>query len=245
MSRLLSRNWLFKHLFALVILGMFIYLGFWQLNRLEERRAYNAATRAALDQPPITLTGAPVDAEALHFHKVRVSGDFDHAASVVLRNQRREGQDGVHLLTPLRIVGSDQAVMIDRGWLPAGLRTPADLAPFAGASTVTVEGLAFRTQSRPDALLAPMDLPLPGATRIDAWMRVDIEKMQQQIAYPLLPLYVQQAADPAAPATAPPYPQGVSLDEGPHLSYAIQWFTFAGLLLIVYAALLRQELKRR
>ncbi|MCG8346664.1 MAG: SURF1 family protein [Chloroflexales bacterium] len=245
MHHLLSRNWLFKHLFALVILLMFIRLGFWQLSRLEERRAHNDATIAALAQPPVTLTGAPVDPDNLHFRNVQVTGTYDNAASVVLRNQTLEGVPGLHLLTPLRIVGSDQAIIVDRGWIPEDQRQPEDLAAYAIDGEVTVEGIAFRAQTRPDALLAPMDLPLPNETRIDAWMRVDIAKMQQQMPDPLLPIFVEQAADPAAPLDILPRPEPLAaLDEGPHLGYAIQWFTFTGILIIVYTVLIRQELKR-
>ncbi len=246
MHRLLSRSWLLKHLFALLILLMMIRLGFWQLSRLEEKRTRNTATLAALAQPATILTtDGVIDPAALHFQKVRVTGSFDNGASVVLRNQTLNGEEGVHLLTPLRITGSDAAVIIDRGWLPPDQNRPSALAAYALPGEVTIEGIAFRSQERPDALLAPMDLPLPGETRINAWMRVDLAKMQQQMDYPLLPVYVVQTPDPTAPPDRLPRAQGLTaLDEGPHLSYAIQWFSFALILVFIYTILIRQELRR-
>lgn len=242
--RLLSGSWLLKHLFALLIFATMIVLGFWQLDRLEQRRAANAAAVALLDQNPVTLTGQEPDPAALIGRKVRVTGSFINEESVVLRSQRSDsGVDGVHLLTPLRIAGSEAAVIVDRGWLPESQRTPAALAAYAIAREVTIEGIAHEPQTRPDTPLAARDLPLPGASRIDAWVRVDVNAMQAQVSAPLLPLYIQQL--PAEGGTSLPQPPDPRvLDEGPHLSYAIQWFAFATILAVVYGALIRQELQK-
>ncbi|MFP4435735.1 MAG: SURF1 family protein [Chloroflexaceae bacterium] len=243
--QLLSKRWLLKHLLALALVLLLIRLGFWQLRRLEEKRAHNAATLAALEQPGVTLTGDPVDPAALHFRRVRATGTYDHAASIVWRNQQFNGIDGVHLLTPLRIAGSDTAVLIDRGWLPQSQAQPAAWDDYAlPDETVTVAGIARRTQPRPDSPLAPADLPLPDATRIDAWLRVDIAQIQTQVPYPLLPIFIQQTPLPGTDATTLPQPvEPGTLDEGPHLGYALQWFTFAGILALIYVLLLHQELK--
>jgi surfeit locus 1 family protein len=120
-----------------------------------------------------------------------------------------------------------------------------DLAAYAVSGEVTVEGIARRAQPRPDAALAPMDLPLPGETRINAWVRVDIDRMQTQIPYPLLPIFVARLPDDTTPPTALPRPPSyTTLDEGPHLTYAIQWFIFSGVLVVGYALLIRQELRK-
>ena len=107
---------------------------------------------------------------------------------------------------------------------------------------MTLEGIALAPQVRPDALLAPHDLPLPGETRIDAWVRVDVARIQEQVGAPLLPFYIEQLPDGSGGLPRPVDPR--QLDEGPHLSYALQWFAFAGMLAVVYAALMRQELKK-
>jgi surfeit locus 1 family protein len=242
--RLLSGSWLLKHLFALAIFATMIVLGFWQLARLEERRAANAAAVALLDQNPVTLTGQEPDPAALAGRKVRVTGSFLNAESVVLRGQKSDsGVDGVHLLTPLRIAGGEAAVIVDRGWLPTAQRDPSALAAYAVPREVTVEGIAHAAQARPDSPLASRDLPLPGASRIDAWLRVDVAAMQAQVSAPLLPLYVEQL--PSEGSSALPRPRDPrALSEGSHLSYAVQWFSFAAILAVVYGALMRQELRR-
>ncbi len=243
---LLSRSWLIKHSFALVIFSTMIGLAFWQVARLEDRRATNAARLAALEQPALPLINADsIDPTTLVGRKVRLVGTWLNEESVVLRGRRSaSGVDGVHLLTPLRLRGSDQALLVDRGWLPASQQSPESLAAYAVSREVTLEGIARLGQSRPATLLAPYDLPLPGETTIHAWIRADIAAIQAQVSAPLLPIYVEALP---APGDAPlPRPFDPRLqDEGPHQGYALQWLSFAILLAIVYTILIRQELGRK
>ena len=242
---LLSINWLLKHSFALTIFITMVGLGFWQLARLEERRATNAARLAALEQPALPLNTDQVDPTTLVGRKVRLVGTLLNEESVVLRGRRSaSGVDGVHLLTPLRLRGSEQALLVDRGWLPANQQRPESLAAYASSREVSLEGIARLGQVRPDTLLAPYDLPLPGETGIHAWIRVDIPAIQAQVSVPLLPIYVEVLP---APDDAPlPLPFDPRLqDEGPHQAYALQWFSFAIMLAIVYTILIRQELRRK
>jgi surfeit locus 1 family protein len=241
--RLLSAGWLAKHAFALLIFVTMVGLGFWQLARLGERRAANAEALAILAQNPTTLTGEEADPGALAGRKVRLRGTFLNEASVVLRGRKSDsGVDGVHLLTPLLLTGSGRAVLVDRGWLPSSQRGPG-LAAYAVPREVSIEGIARPPQIRPDSPLAPRDLPLPGESRVEAWVRVDVAGLQRQVDAPLLPLFVEALpaeGDPPLPRPADPR----ALDEGPHLGYALQWFAFAAMLAVVYAALIRQELRR-
>ncbi|GIV88965.1 MAG: SURF1-like protein [Chloroflexus sp.] len=237
--RLLRGWWIAKHLFAVTIFVMLIALGFWQLDRLAQRRAANAARLAALSQPAIRLTPT-TDPATVIGRRVVVSGTFRNEESVVLRGKRSDsGVDGVHLLTPLQIEGSEYAVLIDRGWLPSA---QGATTAYAVTRPVTIEGIAQAPQLRPDSPLAGRDLPLPGETRINAWLRVDVPAIQQQVGAPLLPLFIAQLPDGSSGLPRPPDPY--RLDEGPHLGYALQWFTFAAIVGVGYILLLRQELQR-
>ncbi len=245
MHSLLSPAWLLKHSLALIVLAMMLWLGFWQLGRLEQRRDFNASLLAARAGQPLDLNREALPSENMAFRPVRVSGSYDNAESIILRNQSLDGVNGVHLITPLRIEGSDLAVLIDRGWLPADVQREQNLSPYIVAGPVTVTGIAMESHERPDNALAPYDLPLPGEERISAWLRVNIPRIEAQVGYPLLPFYIEQNPEPNAPADVLPRPRpATSLDEGPHLNYALQWFTFSIILVIVYSLLLRQELRR-
>ncbi|NJM06177.1 SURF1 family protein [Candidatus Gracilibacteria bacterium] len=245
MHPLLRGSWIPKHIFALTIFVSLLTLGFWQLDRLGQRRAANTADRAVLNQNPITLTGGSIEPGDFVGRKVRLSGTYRNSESVVLRNQKSDdGVDGVHLLTPLQLRGSANAVIVDRGWLPANVRSPDSLAPFVIEREVTLEGIAMSSQRRPDNPLAPKDLALPGEARIDAWLRVDLPLIQPQVDAPLLPIYVVELPDQQATRALPrPHDPRVQ-NEGPHLNYALQWFAFATMMVVVYSMLIRQELRR-
>lgn len=241
---LLSPAWLLKHAFAALIMVSFVFLGFWQLGRLADRRAEHAQRLTLLEGAPLPLTGTEADLAPLLGRRVQLTGTFLTDESVVLRGRRSaSGVDGLHLVTPLRLSGTEVAVLVDRGWIPANQREPAQLAAYAIPREVSVEGFAWPPQVRPDSPLAPRDLPLPGATRIPAWVRVDVAAIQAQVSPQLLPLYVE-ALPTGNAATLPRPPDPRHADDGPHLGYALQWFSFAAMLAVVYAALLRQELRR-
>lgn len=246
MTQLLTGRWWFKHLLVLIVLIVLINLGWWQLRRLEERRALNQNIQTALNQPALPLRDAQIDPEVLHFRRVAVTGIFDNANAIVLRNQLRGETPGVHLITPLRLSGSEQAVLVDRGWLPrreANLE-PADLTPYEASGEVTLEGIAYRTQTR-SGWISPLDPPLrEGQTRLVNWFRVDIDRIQQQVPYPLLPVFIKQLPDSTTQPDTLPQPEALTLDEGPHLGYALQWFSFAAILVVTYGIFLRQQIQK-
>jgi surfeit locus 1 family protein len=84
----------------------------------------------------------------------------------------------------------------------------------------------------------------PGQTRLDAWNAINLERMQQQVDIPLLPVYIQQAPDTAW--TGMPHRNTTlpDLSDGPHLGYAIQWFLFPTVLGVGYPFFIRRRLKK-
>src|SRR3954471_6990482 len=168
----------------LVIIGALILgrLGIWQLDRLAQRRAFNSSLNTRMAQPPLPLTGAAIDPEALEYRRVEVRGVYDPAQEIVLRNRELDGTPGVHVLTPLRLSGSNIAVLVDRGWIPRDQAELAARKAFAAApGELLVTGIARRSQEN---LGGPQDPPLgPQRLRLDAWFRVNIASIQQQAGY--------------------------------------------------------------
>lgn len=243
MKKLATGRWIIGHLIVIVMFIVLVNLGLWQLRRLDQRRERNAEIMAGLNQPATVLTGQPVRPDELNFHRVSTTGMFDNNDSVAIRNRPFNGLPGVHLLTPLHIEGSEQAVLVDRGWIPLEDAEPERWSSYAVEGEVTIEGIAKQKQPRPAGFLVPTDpTPGPGEDRLEQWFRVDIDRIQEQLSYPLLPIFIEQSPDGQ---DTPPLQEGDPvLDEGPHLSYALQWFSFSLILLITYGALMRQEIKR-
>ncbi len=229
----------------LVIIGALILgrLGIWQLDRLAQRRAFNSALNARIAQPALALAGATLDPAALEYRRIEVRGVFDSAQEIVLRNRELDGTPGVHILTPLRLSGSDTAVLVDRGWIPRDQADPAARSAFAAPpGEMQVIGIARRSQD--ERASGPQDPPLgPQRLRLDAWFRVNIASIQQQAGYPLLPIFIEQQPAPSDPAL-PRRVAAADLGEGPHMGYAVQWFAFAIILVVGYIAFLATQTRQ-
>ncbi len=206
---------------ALGAVAACVRLGVWQLARLHQRRAANAFVRAARERPPVELSGRAA-ADSLWNRRVRARGvyDFDHER--LWRPRMLADEPGVDLVTPLRLAHGS-GVLVDRGWAPSpdGYHIAEPL--YREPDTADVTGLA---------LAAPRG-------RGD----VDPAAFRDSVPYPLLPFVVQQlpADSTPAPPGAPRRWPAPELGDGPHLSYAIQWFSFAMIIAVGSVALLRKR----
>ena len=220
---LFSRRWWWVTLVVILGMGVLARLGIWQLNRLEQRRAANAALREQLAAGPISLNDPSLNPAALPEmagRKATATGRFDFSQQVLLQLQKFEGAPGGHLIAPLRLDGREDAVLVDRGWIPEDELTPEKWSQYDEAGTVTVTG-TVRLQETARGVEPPTE---PQQT----WYRVNVEAIGRQLPYDVFPVYLLQSP-PAAGNVALPYREEVEVDlsEGPHLSYAIQWFLFA------------------
>jgi cytochrome oxidase assembly protein ShyY1 len=226
---LLKPRWIAFHVLVLALMVTMVNLGFWQLRRLDERRAANREVSDRTTATVTTIDALPNDPHAAQWRRVTITGVWDSAGQVLIRNRSLSGQPGLHVVTPL----SDRAghaVLVNRGFIPlADEANPP--APPAGAATIV--GRARVTQERGG--LGPRD---PANGTLTTLNRVDVARIQQQSTVTLAPFYLELITEDPAPAHAPvPLPLP-ALDEGPHLSYAIQWFIFtvcaaAGWVLVV------------
>jgi surfeit locus 1 family protein len=238
---LLAPRWLLAHVVVLIVAIVFVNLGFWQLRRLEERRLDNAVGESRFEAEPDELgaliDGAGADEESLEYRRATVTGVFQPDDEVLIRSQVHQGMAGFHVITPL-VREDGSASLVNRGWIPLVLdQVPVSEAP-PPVGTVTVEGWVRPGQTR--GSLGPTD---PADGRLVTMSRVDINRIQQQVPYPLDLVYVSLLdgleAELPIPAAAPTFD-----DEGSHLAYAIQWFSFALIGLVGYFFLIRRTATR-
>jgi surfeit locus 1 family protein len=235
-----KRRWLIPTLFVLAGTALCIRLGIWQLDRLEQRRAFNTHFEWARAQPVLDLNEQrPENVRDMEWRPVKVKGEYDFVNQVAVRNQYYGNQYGYHLLTPLLFDG--EAVLVDRGWIPAdGNSLPADWRAYDEPGTVNLSG-QIRLGRAKSSLLGVAD-PLPeDGEKLEIWNNADLARIGEQMPYPILPVYIQPQAD--ANDTEPPIPfePELELTEGPHFGYALQWFTFAAILFIGYPFFLRKQ----
>ena len=237
---MISRGTIAFAVFALIVSLGCIRLGFWQLERYDERKATNAQITARLVESPALLASLRPNS-LVRFRRLRAMGRYDYANEMVLTSRGRHGAPGVHVITPFRTESGDSAVLVNRGWAyaPDGMRI--DLSLFREDSNVVeVDGFLEEFSTNPGPVFTPS---VPNGIR-----RLNYDSISARLPYPLARMVIVQrldsgeavAVDKGHPVRADPPP----LDEGPHRAYAIQWFGFA-LVGIVGTGLVVQRDRRR
>ena len=209
---------------AVALAALFTRLGVWQLERLAWRRALNAEVAAHIAAPPVPVEQLPHDSAALRYRRTQLTGAFDYANEITITQRIRGGSPGVNLLTPLRIPGRDTAYLVNRGWVYSPDGKDVDHATWREADTAAV--LAF-------ALPAPTPVTnAAGVASAKVMRSLDFDAVQKAIPYPIARVQLVQLGDTAPKANVPPRLQPPAPDEGPHKSYAVQWFSFATIALV-------------
>lgn len=243
---LLSRHWLLSSLLVVIAAGVCVRLGIWQLDRLKQRRAFNAHIYALQAMPPLQLPASlnAEDLSGMEYRAATASGTYDFAHQVALRNQYYNSQVGYDLVTPL-VMQNGEAVLVNRGWIPADGGGPEGWHKYDVPGKVAVTGVIRTSQTATVAFAAVDPTLAPGQKGLDQWIYLNVDRIAQQLPYPTLPVYLQQ--NPDASRTSPPVPLQVQLDlsEGPHLGYAIQWFSFAAIMLVGYPFYVRRQENRK
>lgn len=229
---------------TLLVLGaaiLMVRLGFWQLDRLEQRRARNARILTQMNAPPLNLNTDPLpdDLAAFRYRRIVARGHFDFKHQVALKNRTGRQGVGVDLVTPLVLEGKDTAVLVDRGWIPYDRSRPEDWKAFDfPEGTVVITGFVGLAAMPPPNMRRPI---LPDEQR--SLFYIDPPSLADLMPYSLLPFYVVWMPAEGEEANSLPmkYAPQYDLSEGPHLGYAIQWFLFAALVPIAYFAMVMRQ----
>ncbi len=238
MGFLLSRRWAGFFLAVIVLALASVWLGNWQFNRLDERRADNRRITQNLHAPPAPVSavlavgrGARVADE---WRKVTASGTWDDKATVVVRYRTRNEMAGIDVVTPL-VTSNGTAVLVDRGWMSSGNNgstRPSTPAPTRG--TVTVTGYV-RVNATGDATTVD-------GLSVRAISSTTIGKVVSHPLYGGFLLLTSQAPKATHGLGAPELPE---IDDGPHFFYGLQWWFFGLLAVVGFCYLAYDEYQQR
>jgi surfeit locus 1 family protein len=246
LAELFSRQWWWVTLLILAAMMVLARLGFWQLDRLQQRRAANAVLSATLAASPLDLSGSKTltYSTGLKNRQAMATGAYDFDRQIILIVQNWQGRAGVHLITPLVFADGETAVLVDRGWIPEADNNPAGYAKYDVPGPVTIEGFVALSQALPGGSeTAPLQSGGSETTPLQKdWYRVDVAAIGRQMPYDLLPFFVLQAAEDNSQLPFRTDPE-IDLSEGSHLGYAFQWFVFSLGLGIGYGLYVRKNMK--
>lgn len=214
----------------LALVAVTVSLGNWQHHRAAEKEALAAQFQAAAATPAVVLTGEERDAARLLYRTVRATGEFDATHELLIDNKLHAGRPGFHVVAPLCFAATRRCVLVNRGWIAQGAtRSNLPSTPLP-AGSVTVEGRA----TVPPQRYLELDREDP---RARLQQNLDIGRVAAATGLDLLPIVIEES-DPVVP------PDGLLRDwPAPdfnverHLSYMLQWYSFASLAIVLWLAL--------
>ena len=234
---LLRPKWIGFHLLVVGGIVAMVNLGLWQLRRLDERQAFNAVVEARYDAQPRPIDEvlvAGVDPDDVEWRPVTATGTYRPDATIRIVNRSQNGFAGDNVVVPMDLADG-RVLLVNRGFLPLGI----DLPPVPSGE-VTVTGRLRPSQERRTGQLSD-----PAGGVLTEAQRVDIERLAPQIGGDVAPMYVDvfasrpSDADVLEPVAAP------DLSEGPHLSYAVQWFVFSIAVAVGWVLAVRRSVRTR
>ncbi|HLG01214.1 MAG TPA: SURF1 family protein [Acidimicrobiia bacterium] len=243
----LRGRWLAAAIGVIVVAGVCVRLGIWQLDRLDQRRDFNRRVEAAGANAPAPLDdlvpAASNGVEDGEFRRAVAEGTWDTDREMLVLSKSLVGTPGQHVVTPL-LLDDGTAVLVERGFVPVvdpDARVPVRAIAPRGA--VTVEGVVHQSQSGGRFLPSSDDAVAAGT--IGHLTRIDVPLIDKQLPYDLRPGYLRVEAELAQGAGITPTPlPPPELGDGPHLGYAFQWFSFAVVFVAGWVVLVRRAGRR-
>ena len=122
---MLLKNYKFKFklfpalIFVITFCG-FIVLGFWQIDRADQKNVLNSNYTDRQQEATIVLDKNNImdEKSSLLWRKVEFEGSFLNKQNIILDNQIFNQIAGFNIITPFKIKGSNSIVLVNRGWHP-------------------------------------------------------------------------------------------------------------------------------
>jgi len=233
-------RWFAAIVVGLMITLLFVRLGIWQLDRLDERRVQNTTIEDRMAEPPRPLEGIlgqyGDDAEAMAYRHAVAEGGFRTGAEFFSIGRTYGDLSGTLIATPFDLEDGSVLIVV-RGLVPPGTQGPPAGGYEPAAGVMHIEG-----PLQPGEQSTAIGESAPDEGHLTSLSRLDLEYIDQWVSGDVLPvlLYLEGWTVPNPGNTPEPIPKP-ELTEGSHLGYAVQWFAFALIVFFGVAALVYRE----
>lgn len=241
--------WIVSHVFVITLAVVLFSLGMWQLSRLDDVRERNERLAARIAREPVpveTLVPAGSDesaADTARDRRVTATGRYRPDGAVLIRGRSLDDAPGSWVVVPFELADG-RVIVVNRGWIDNDGRHTSVPDDYAAVPEGEVEVAGLLHPGHERGTLGATD---PEEGVLDSMARIDLERLDQQLDGDVLPVWLQLTdAEEGAPD---PSPRRLALppvnDEGPHLSYAVQWFIFTTIAVVGYPVILRKVARER
>lgn len=213
---------------TIILLPILLRLGFWQLDRAEEKRQIQQQFEQQQARPAVRLNQLNT-AEDNEFRHARVTGRFDTQHQILLDNQVHDKQVGYQVLTPLHYTDSDKYILVNRGWIKGSLRRNELPEIPSPQETITLQG-RLKHPGKLGIELAEHSYSKIAWPLVVEW--VDVGELESVLGYKLNPYVLQLNKE---------QPYGfvrewkiINTQPERSTSYAVQWFSLAFALVVIF-----------
>ena len=220
---------------AVLAIAAFTWLGLWQLDRAGEKERRRGTFAVRTGDVPISLSHrlsvmpTELDPEWWRYRRVEVSGEAFGERQYLLDNRTRNAVAGYHVYLPVQVTGLDRVVLVNRGWVETGPSRERRPAVSLDPAALVVSGIVEYPRHPP--LLGDDGYADPTWPKVV--QRIDLDKAARDLGHPVLPFVVLM--DDALP-------QGFVREWSPYLGigperhrgYALQWFSLAAAVAVVW-----------
>ena len=240
---LLRPSWVLLHVTVVATIVLMINLGLWQFDRYHERLDFNEIVSARIEAQPQDLnellleieTGTKTTNEA-EWLNVFASGEYLDEQTVNAVNRSQGGFSGVDPLTPMRIAGGNQLVLVNRGFIAQSAQNQESAPTPVG--TVEILGRVRVSEVRKTGGLSD-----PSDGVLKEVINIDLNRLGQQIQDLNTEIFIEVLkSNPADSMLLVPIADPI-LSSGSHLSYTAQWFIFSVFVAAGWVVVVRRKLK--
>lgn len=217
----------------LALVPVLIGLGLWQLDRAEEKREIERDVQKATEKDPL-LISANLQADLRNevYRHAETKGRYNSSKQYLWDNKTEQGRPGYHVITPFEIEGSEQVIMVNRGWVPM-LGRRDELPEIGVTEALTrVHGVIKNPSNNIQLANTEDQKGLPYPHVVQAFEPVLIAA---ELKRPVLPVMLELSPNASHGYVRNWQPYYGKI--GKHLGYAAQWFIMALIVVFLYLKL--------
>ena len=222
----------------LIILPVLLRLGFWQLDRAEEKRALIELFQQQNNMGPLLIKDALQLDEKLNYRTAQVTGKYNKDKQIFIDNKIHQGKTGVYVLTPFKIKNSEYSILINRGWVPMVIDRSKLPEVETTQKLVTLSG-KIKILSKKPFTVGEQFQSNTGWPALMQW--INIAEIEKKSGLKLLP-YVFLLDDKEKSGYVRNW-KPVVMQPEKSISYAVQWFALALALTIIYIVVNLKKIK--
>jgi len=220
---------------TLLVLPLLIALGFWQLDRAEQKRVILAAVTEKMNSETLREVPNEDDIEAARYQHISLQGQFDSQHLIYIDNKVVFGKVGYFVVSPFLVKGSNKQVLVNLGWVAMGktrqdlptIKIPQGLLTIAGRIKTNIENVFSLTEQSFDKVSWPLVVQWPSPTQLSSLLNINIQPLIILLDKP------KDKVDEYEKQFKREW-KFISSSPDMHTSYAMQWFSLAFVLVLIF-----------